>query len=233
MQINCGLLRTVKNCLAAVLPFLPMVFAQAMSVALSLWSLLRSAVAAQMSEVRAGKLLRFTFVIDIICYVYTCAAALDIGFAPGRVASFEGGLLAILILFLSGLGFLASIAPRLLVRTYLFALERYGGKGVLHVLLGTVTFSSAQPWRGGCSFFVIALGFLYVIISFAWRTVHPRALLGCGEAGEAGQQGGVLTSASPTGAQAPAAAALPIATPVAGTPVAGVVGGRPINPFLT
>ena len=71
---------------------------------------------------RCASLLKWSFVPDILCYVYSCAAALDIGFAPGRVSSFEAGVLACVIFLLSGMGLLASTAPRILIRTYVLAL---------------------------------------------------------------------------------------------------------------
>ena len=174
----------------------------------------------------AVKSLRYSCVLDILIYVYACAAALDIAFAPGRTASFEAGLLGLLIFFLSALGLLASVAPRLIIRTYVFGLERYAGKGVLNILLGVVTFASSPAWRAGCSFFAIAFGFAWLLVALLWRPLHPRALLGCGEteAAGGGAAGGVLTSALPV--------ATPVATPVAAPVAAPSIGGRPFNPFL-
>jgi hypothetical protein len=180
---------------------------------------------------RFSACLKFSWVLDALCYVYCCAAALDIGFAPGRVGSFEGGLLSVVILLLSVLGLLASIAPRILIRTYLLALERFIGKGVLNVLLGSVTFSSEVSWRAVCSFATIAFGFSWCLVSFFMRDETPRSLLGCGQAAPPP----ALTSAAPP--PPPAAAGVPAAQGAgegAGTPSAftPAPASKPFNPFL-
>jgi hypothetical protein len=180
---------------------------------------------------RCTTCLKFSWVLDILCYVYTAAAALDIGFAPGRVASFEAGLLAVVVLLLSILGLLASISPRLLIRTYILALERFIGKGVLNVLLGAVTFSSAVPWRAACSFATISFGFSWCLVSFFMRGETPRSLLGCGEAAPPP----ALTSAAPP-PPPPAAGAPAVQGAGEGTPPAGAFtpapSSKPFNPFL-
>jgi hypothetical protein len=184
---------------------------------------------------RCVTLLRFTWILDSLSYVYCCAAALDMGFAPGRTASFEAGVLAVVVFLLAILGLLASISPRILIRTYLLALERFIGKGVLNVLLGAVTFTSAIPWRAACSFATIAFGFAWCLVSFFMRDEVPRSLLGCGQAAPPP----ALTSAAApppppaAGAGAPAQGAAeggsPPAAASAFTPGAS---SKPFNPFL-
>jgi hypothetical protein len=157
------------------------------------------------------------------------------GFAPGRTASFEAGVLAVVVFLLAILGLLASISPRILIRTYLLALERFIGKGVLNVLLGAVTFTSTVPWRAACSFATIAFGFAWCLVSFFMRDEMPRSLLGCGQAAPPP----ALTSAAApppppaagAGAGAPAQGAAEGGSPPAGAFTPGA-SSKPFNPFL-
>ena len=150
------------------------------------------------------------WLVDSLVGVFCIAAAIDIGFAPGRVATFESGTLALVIIFLSLLIILAAIAPGFLIHTWLRALERFVGKGVLYVLIGILVSSPTVVWRLIPAGITVALGFAYILFSVFQRSMHPRPLLaaGTGEAAGAGGSGGATGAAAGAAAgAAPGAAA--------------------------
>ena len=120
------------------------------------------------------------WLIDTLVGVFCVAAAIDIGFAPGRQATFESGTLALVIIFLSALVILAALAPGFLIHRWLRALERFVGKGVLYILMGILVSSPVVVWRLVPAALTVIVGFLYLVLSAFQRSVHPRPLLCAG-----------------------------------------------------
>lgn len=161
--------------------------------------------------------------VDILIGVFCIAASVDIAFVPGRVASFESGVLALVVIFFSFLVILAAVAPGFLIHKWIRALERFLGKGILYVLMGVLVSSPAVTWRLVCAAITIGIGFAYILISIVKRNTHPRPLLTMGSEESSGGSGGALAVRSPSGPPLPE-----IAHPV-GAPV---TPSQSQNPFL-
>jgi len=144
------------------------------------------------------------WLVDTLVGVFCIAAAVDIGFAPGRTSTFESGTLALVIIFLSSLVILAALAPGFLIHTWVRALERFLGKGVLYILMGILVSSPTVIWRVVPAGFTVFIGFCYLLLSVFQRQMHPRPLLSAGTEDEAAAAAAATAAAA---ARAPAAAA--------------------------
>ncbi len=116
------------------------------------------------------------WLMDVLVGIYAVAAAIDISFTPGKLATFETGTLSLVIIFLSAFVILSAIYPKFLVHQWVRALERFFGKGVMYILLGAAVYSGVVWWRLIPSIIAIALGFAYICFSFCQRQHHPRPL---------------------------------------------------------
>jgi hypothetical protein len=184
--------------------------------------------------------------VDTLVGVFCVAAAVDIGFAPGRTATFEAGTLALVLIFLALLIVLAALAPGFLIHKWLRALERFVGKGVLYVLVGILASSPAVAWRLVPGALTIALGFAYLLLSVVKSATHPRPLFSAGTGSAAGDAAAAAGGGGGGGGGAPAhaaaggggGAALAMrgaegSTPAAPQPYYPQPAGRTANPFLS
>jgi hypothetical protein len=143
------------------------------------------------TQERMRKVVGVLWLLDALIGVFCIAGAADIAFAPGRIATFESGTLAIVVICISLLIVLAAISPGFLIHTWVRALERFIGKGLSYVLLGILVSSPTVVWRLVCGGLTVAVGFAYILFSACQRSIHPRPLL------SSGTEEGIVTSIAP------------------------------------
>ena len=120
------------------------------------------------------------WIIDTLIGIFCIAAAIDIAFAPGRLATFESGVLALVVIFLSLLIIVSALAPGFLIHKWLRALEKFIGKGIMYILLGILVSSPTVAWRLIPAGMTVAIGFAYIIFSVVQKGINPKPLISSG-----------------------------------------------------
>jgi hypothetical protein len=98
---------------------------------------------------------RVHFLADALIAVYAGAVSVSVFQTPG--ATFDGALLALVIMLLAALLMTSSLATLPLLTKYMLFLERWPGRGFLVTLIGVVCYGGT-PWRIFCALVTIGIG---------------------------------------------------------------------------
>ena len=95
------------------------------------------------------------FIIDACVAAFAGAVSVSVFQTPG--ATFDGVLLALVIMLLAALLMVAALVTLPVLTKYMLFLERWPGRGMLVTLIGVVCYGG-QPWRIFCSLVTIGVG---------------------------------------------------------------------------